>query len=365
MDYTQDVAEDAFDFLSEIEEDIKNAIVNGEEDISEITCDETGRGEIRDYFHEEVTDRAYSIEDAAYVIANCENEETDRGMWEGLEMDRAMQACAAYSYSNDVWAEVESQYEGLLGEFEPSYLVVDKDGNRHDGCKEADFGEEEDAQGYIENDIEPEDREGLEVIEGRGNIDEVWQDWVNDNTVSEIETGGKDELFALQRWVKLNAKSGMWSGYPLGGVYIDARCGTGYSMPDVKDFYDQDRITRLQLPSMRGKYLEAVKERIEELEGITTPVTLTVELNGDTEDEIITRLQHIGERIGEGDTGSYDWKLTKRGDGITQKEYSATARLEGDQWGEIVIGLHQIANQMADGHSEGKGWKLHIRHSGA
>lgn len=360
MDYKQDVAEDAFDFLSEIEEDIKDAIVSGEEEVDEIVCDKTGRGEIRDYFHEEVIDRGYSIEDAAFVIANCEEEETDRGLWEGLEMDRAMQACAAYSYSNDVWAEVKSQYEGLSDEFEPSWKVVDVTG---DVIKE--FDDEDTAQEWIDKNDE-NDMEGYEVTEGRGNIDEIWQDWVNDNTTQAIETGGRDELFALQRWVKLGAEAGLWGGSPLGGVYIDARCGTGYSMPDVKNFYDQDRITRLQLPSMTGKYLDAVKERIVELEGITSaPVTLTVELDGDTEDGIMARLQHISERIGEGDTESYDWKLTKRGDETTRKKYSATVRLEGDQWGEIATGLHGIANQMADGHNEGKGWKLHIRQDGA
>ena len=44
MDYTRDVEEDAFDFLSDIEADIKAAIINGEEDISAIRCDETGYG---------------------------------------------------------------------------------------------------------------------------------------------------------------------------------------------------------------------------------------------------------------------------------------------------------------------------------
>lgn len=306
MDYTRDVAEEAFDFLSEIDEDIKNAIVEGETDISEIVCDETGYGEIRDYFHESVVDRSYSIEDAAFVIANCENEETDRGIWEGLEMHEAMQACAAYSYGNDVWNEVESQYEGLLGEFEPSYLVVDEDDNT---VKE--FTEDGDAEDWIES--QPGGVRGLWVKEGRGNIDEIWQDWADDNTVHEIETGGRDELFALKRWVKKSEKASTWAGYPLGSVYIDTRCGIGYSMPDVRDFYDCDRITRLQLPSMVGKYVEAVKERIAELEGTTgAPVRLTVELEGNSEDEIITRLQYIGERIGEGDTESHDWKLTKR-----------------------------------------------------
>lgn len=310
MDYTRDVEKDAVDFLSDIEADVKKAIIDGEADVSEITCEESGYGEIRDFFHESVVDQSYSIEDAAFVIANCENEETDTGMWEGLEMHEAMQACAAYSYGNDVWNEVESQYEGLLGEFEPSYLVVDEDDNT---VKE--FTEDGDAEDWIES--QPGGVRGLWVKEGRGNIDEIWQDWADDNTVHEIATGGRDELFALKRWVKKSEKAGTWAGYPLGSVYIDTRCGIGYSMPDVRDFYDCDRITRLQLPSMVGKYVEAVKERIAELEG------------------------------------------------MTEKPYKVTVELEAEQWGEIVTGLHEIAGRIADGYETGVGWKLQIRRGGA
>jgi hypothetical protein len=317
MDYNKDVEEDAFDFLSDIEADIKDAIINGETDISEIVCDKTGYCDIRDAFHEAVVDRSYSIEDAAFVIANCEEEETDTGIWEGQEMHQAMQACAAYSYGNDVWVEVERVYDEMVEEFEPSYIVVDADGNRHPGNPEKDFPEEEDAQNFIRWEVEQTDQKGLEVIEGRGNIDKLWQDYKDDNTTQPIETGGRDELFALQRWVKLNAKAGTWGGYPLGSVYIDTRCGIGYSMPDVKDFYDCDRITRLQLPSMTGKYVEAVKERIAELEG------------------------------------------------TTEKPYKVTVELEAEQWGEIVTGLHEIAGRIADGYETGVGWKLQIRRGGA
>lgn len=306
MDYTRDVEKAAFDFLSDIEADVKAAIISGEEDISEITCEESGYGEIRGFFHESVVDQSYSIEDAAFVIANCENEETDTGMWEGLEMDEAMQRCAAFSYGNDVWAEVESQYEGLLGEFEPSYLVVDEDDNT---VKE--FTEDGDAEDWIES--QPGGVRGLWVKEGRGNIDKVWQDWEDDNTTQPIETGGRDELFVLKRWMKLNARAGDWGGYPLGSVYIDERCGTGYSMPDVRDFYDYDVIARHKLPSMVGKYSTAVQVRIDELEDTTgAPVRLTVELEGNNEAEIITRLQHIIERINKFDTESHDWKMIKR-----------------------------------------------------
>jgi hypothetical protein len=306
MDYTKDVEDDAFDFISDIEADIKAAIINGEEDISEITCDETGYGEIRDAFHESVTDRAYSIEDAAFIIANCEDEETDTGIWEGLEMREAMQACAAYSYGNDVWQEITEQYESMIDEFEPSYLVVDEDDNT---VKE--FTEDGDAENWIES--QPGGVRGLWVKEGRGNIDELWKEYEADNTVSEIETGGRDELFVLKRWVKLNAKAGEWGGYPLGSVYIDTRCGIGYSMPDVKDFYDQDRITRLQLPSMQGKYVDAVKERIAELEGIIgKPIKVTVELEGDSEREIIDELHEIAGKIQDGYETGAGWMYRDR-----------------------------------------------------
>ena len=311
MDYTRDVEEDAFDFLSDIEADIKAAIINGEEDISAIRCDENGYGYIRDAFHEAVVDRAYNIEDAAFIIANCEEEETDTGLWEGCDMYDAMQRCAAFSYGNDVWVEVESQYEGLLGEFEPSWKVVDGV-----GCDVKEFEDEDEALDWVTENDEDGDK-GYEVIEGRGNIDKIFQDWTDDNTTQPIETGGRDELFALKRWVKKSEKASTWAGYPLGSVYIDTRCGIGYSMPDVRDFYDCDRITRLQLPSMTGKYVEAVKERIAELEG------------------------------------------------MTEKPYKVTVELEAEQWGEIVTGLHEIAGRIADGYETGVGWKLQIRRGGA
>jgi len=316
MNYDTEIENEAYAFLSELEDDIKAAILDEIEDISEIDCSESGYGEIRDAFHEQVVDRAYSIEDAAYVIAECTEEETDTGLWEGREMHEAMQTCAAFSFGNDVWARVEEMYTELYEAFETSYIVVDDDGNRHDGCEDRDFSEEDDAEGYIANEVEPEDREGLEVIEGRGNVDELWQEYEAENTESTVATGGEEELQVLRQWVRLNMKAGEWGGYPLGSVYIDARCAPGYSMPDVKDFYDYDVVARHKVPSMVGKYGDAVKERIAELEGSTgAPVTLTVTLEGDTKDEITARLQHIGVRIGEGDTGSHDWKLTKRNEG--------------------------------------------------
>ena len=310
MDYQKDIKDDAFSFLSDIIEDVKQAIIDDEEDISEIDCDISGYGDIRDAFNESVTDRAYTIEDAAYIIANCEDEETDTGLWGGCDMHRAIQTCAAYSYANDVWAEVVKQYDAMYEEFEPSWKVIDVTGEEIET-----FEDEDAAQEWIDKN-DPKDEEGYEITEGRGNIDQILQERTDENTIKPIEIGGTDELFVLKRWVKLAGNAGAWGGYPMGGVYIDSRCGVGYSMPNVKDFYEYDRIASSKVPSMVGKWSEAVKERISELEGKTAAaVRLTVEIEGNNKDEIITRLQHIGERIGEGDTESHDWKMTTHKEG--------------------------------------------------
>lgn len=320
MDYKTEVEKEAYDFLLEIEADIKAAIIAEVDDVSEIVCDESGYGEIRDAFFESVTDRAYSIEDAAYVIANCEEQETDTGLWDGQEMHEAMQACAAFSYANDVWAELEEVYERLYDEFVPSWKVIDvlgDDAAGEDGENIREFEDEDAAQDWIDENDKDGD-EGYEVTEGRGNIEEVWSEYESDFNAEPVEVGSDDELYTLKQWVRLAEKAGTWGGYPLGSVYIDARCGTGYSMPDVKDFYDFDVIARQKVPGMVGKYGDAVKVRIEELEGITAPpVKLTVDIGGDTIEDVLNRLQHIRERVSEGDTGSHDWKLTERRGGAS------------------------------------------------
>lgn len=302
MDYDTEVEKDAYAFLSDIEDDIKKAILNGEDDISDIECNESGYGYIRDFFHESVTDRSYSIEDAAWVIANCEEEETDSGMWEGQEMHQAMQICAAFSYGNDVWMKVAEIYEEMFDNFEPNYDVKNADDEVI-----ATFTDEDEANDTYDT------TKGYEIEEGRGNIDEIWQEYEDENVESEIETGGAEELQVLRQWIRLCGKAGMWGGYPFGSVYIDARCGTGYSMPDVKDFTDFDIIARRKLPSMTGSYADAVKARIEELEGITgRPYRMAVEIDGDGINEILATLDEIRDGIIGGHTNGYGWNLKHR-----------------------------------------------------
>jgi len=176
------------------------------------------------------------------------------------------------------------------------------------------FTDEDAAQEYCDDEA---NEDAFEVEEGRGNIDELWQEYESDFHVEPVGAGSTEELQVLRQWVRLSKKAGTWGGYPLGSVYIDSRCGTGYSMPEVKDFYDFDVIARQNVPGMVGKHGDAINDRIEELEG------------------------------------------------ITGKEWAVTVELKADQWGEIVVKLHEIANQIAGGgHTEGTGWKFEHNRSG-
>jgi hypothetical protein len=55
------------------------------------------------YHHESHTDRDYNLQDAAQLLDDLSDyEETDYGLWQGLEPRRAIAAQAAYTYRNAV-----------------------------------------------------------------------------------------------------------------------------------------------------------------------------------------------------------------------------------------------------------------------
>lgn len=224
MDYNKDLLDDVVAFLEDMKDEIKAALVAGTE------FDDIDDGEIR-YSMEESICTSFSLEDAVYVIDNCENEETDTGLWEGLDPSDAIIAMAAYSYQADAWFKAEELYNDMLAKYED-----EDDGLRFDKMDMADM---------------------------------IWKDFIDGQTIQPVEAGGITELTILEHWVRLNKDSGMWSGYPLGGAYIDARCGTGYSMPEVKNFVDCDRTVRYQLPHMTGKYCADVEKLIDELKEST------------------------------------------------------------------------------------------------
>ena len=113
MEYHEDIVKEAFEFLSELESDIKQSIIEGIEYVGDIELEESGYGDIHDHFHLSVIDRSLSLGDAAYILEHSQNEETDSGLWEGQDMRTALQTCAAFTYGNDVWEEVMEQYNAL------------------------------------------------------------------------------------------------------------------------------------------------------------------------------------------------------------------------------------------------------------
>jgi len=227
--YEKDVEEDANDFIKEMREYIEKAIADNECDFDDI---KTEYGDLRDRFHEDIIDRAYSPEDAIFILQNCENEEMDGGLWEGLDWREQLSARAAYTYGNDVWIKIEEIVQELQSRID-----------------DAEHGNES------TDDLREEIAET------------VFDAWEQEQTVQPIEKNSQEELELLRSWRYLQNKAGWWGGYPVGSSYIDSRCGTGHGMPDIKDFVDLDHEMARKLPHIAGKRKEDVEARIKELGG--------------------------------------------------------------------------------------------------
>lgn len=227
MNYDKDLLDDVTAFIESIEDEIKAALID------RTAFDNIDGGDIQCRMEESIY-TPFSLEDAVFVIDNCENEETDAGLWEGLDPSDAIIAMAVYSYRADAWFKAEELYDEMLTNYED----------------------------YIDR---------FDDVDNSVAADVIWDWFISLFEIKPVETGGITELAILEHWIRLNKDAGTWSGYPLGGAYIDARCGTGYSMPNVKNFVDCDRTVRYQLPHMNGKYCADVEARIDELkEGMMT-----------------------------------------------------------------------------------------------
>lgn len=105
--YIKDIKEEAIDFLIYNEDMVKDALNDN------FDWDRNDINDLDRYFHEQITDREYHLEEAAFVLKHCENKETDSGLWHGLKPEQAIGCQAAYSFSNDVWFECEKLYNEL------------------------------------------------------------------------------------------------------------------------------------------------------------------------------------------------------------------------------------------------------------
>lgn len=276
MSYQDDVKERALYFVKENEGMVREGIKDGNDSIDD-------HRDFYDYLHEQVTDRSYTIKDAAVILSECTNEETDKGLWEGQSPSDAIVTMAAYSFANDVRSDIGDFYTEIKEKFDEK--LSDLETALDELEERADEGEE----------LSAEERTRLD---GRDDLDleeeamgAAWQEFLAEQEaiIVPIEPGSEEEKSALNKWFSLGSKAGMWSGYPIGESYIDTRVGSGHGIPEVKDYVDYDHIVAAQLPHLAGKYKNDVQAYYDEQFGRGKQITdlaAAMELIGNTPEAI-------------------------------------------------------------------------------
>ena len=219
LDYEREVEKEAKEFLSEHEDEIVELLTDSAKELSE---------ELYESLNEDL-DRSYTPEDATFVLENSENEETDSGLWEGVsDWREELNIRAAYTYINDVRSEIDYIYKQMYEDFESASADLN-------------FDDED----YVEK---------LESL-AKSILSEAVKE-----PIKQVEPGSEEEKEILSEWITLNKNVGERGGYPLGGSYIDARCGTGFGMPDQYEYVMTDRKVGKQLPHLAGKYRKDVQK---------------------------------------------------------------------------------------------------------
>lgn len=100
--YRDEAKGDALDTVKEFRDEILDQLKDDGEASDDLLNDYCN-GDA--YHHESHVDRDYDLSESAEVLDQLsEYEETDSGLWEGLEPRRAIAAQAAYTYGNAVYA---------------------------------------------------------------------------------------------------------------------------------------------------------------------------------------------------------------------------------------------------------------------
>lgn len=235
--YSDEVRKEAVDFIEEMMDEFIDAMQNENDYFFE--------NDVEDRFFECVCDRLYTLTDAAFVIENSDNVETDSGLWEGQEPAEALETQAAFTFSNDVHSEVEEIYENVKSEYNLHYQVVyDELADKH--SDDDDYDPTEDAM------------EAASLV-AKEYFEETYGDKV------EVVTGAGDRIRMIERYLALGNNASLWDGYPCGSSYIDSRCGVGFGMPEIHDYVEFDHMIVKAIPEINGKGKSEIKKYLEEL----------------------------------------------------------------------------------------------------
>ncbi len=236
MQYEKTIEEEARSFLSDHEDMFVEALVD------ESDFDRNDINDLDQSWHECITDRAYTVEDANWICSNSDNEETDSGLWEGQDHQTAMSTKAAYTFSSDVWFKCEEIYNEELKEVYDERL------------EEAEAAYDEAFEAYEDEDNNEVVKEPKEV-NSKEIAEQVFAEFYKSEDIEPFEEGSIQESEILQQWLNSNETIGMRGGSPVGSSYIDARCGAMYDTPDY-DYVQLDREVALRIPRIAHKYKE-------------------------------------------------------------------------------------------------------------
>lgn len=101
-DYFADARADAKSMAEEFVDEIIEKLLEGGDASTDLYNDYPNGDS---YHHENHVDRDYDLSEAAELLNQLsDHEETDTGLWEGLEPRKAINAQAAYTYGNAVYA---------------------------------------------------------------------------------------------------------------------------------------------------------------------------------------------------------------------------------------------------------------------
>lgn len=243
--YDAEVKKEAIDFIEEVFDDVIEAIKDDESYLFK-------SNDIDDRFFECVTDRSYSLTDAAFVIENSRNVEEDYGLWEGKDPAEALETQAAFTFANDVRCEVEEIYEDLKLEFDN---------------KKSDVYDELWAK-YVDNGDDTKDDDGYDPEE---DAEEAAKKFLEDyfkhtyNSPVEVVKLTGDRIRMIERYLDLAGRADLWEGYPCGSSYIDSRCGVGFGMPEIHDYVEFDHMISHAIPDISGKSKPEIRAYLEEL----------------------------------------------------------------------------------------------------
>lgn len=105
-DYLAKAREDAIDTIEHFKDEIIRQVVENKKASDDMGNDYPGGDS---YHHSYHVDKSYDLIEAAHLLDQLANyEETDGGLWQGLEPREAVKAQAAYTYGNAV--------NGIFGE---------------------------------------------------------------------------------------------------------------------------------------------------------------------------------------------------------------------------------------------------------